>query len=503
MYDLLIIGGGINGTGIAVDAAGRGLSVVLCEQDDLASYTSSYSSKLIHGGLRYLEYYEFRLVREALIERDVLLHKAPHLIHPLRIIMPHNQHLRPSWMIRMGLFLYDHLNLRQSLPKSKSIKIRSQEPTEPLNEHTKKGYIYSDATVDDARLVVTNALHAQEFGASILTRHEVQSAQRKGDYWEVLVLDKNTQQTKTLQAKALVNAAGPWVDQIIAQRLQLVSQHHVRLVKGSHLITRKLYEGDQAYILQNEDHRIVFVIPYRNDFTLIGTTDVAYTGDPKQVTINPTEQKYLLDVVNQYFKKQLSDADIVLTYSGVRPLQSDEHANASQVTRDYTFEIHDDQGKLPVLSIFGGKITTYRKLSEHALAKLKPYFSAMKKPWTAKAKVPGGEFEDFAKFVKAMQKRYAWAPQELLMRLCLAYGSRIHLILDQAQSEADLGVHFGGTLYEREVRYLLQHEWAQTASDILWRRTKQCLYFSPEAVAKLTEWLQNNSQHAGFPPARE
>jgi glycerol-3-phosphate dehydrogenase len=494
MYDLLIIGGGVNGAGIAADAAGRGLSVILCEQDDLASHTSSWSSKLIHGGLRYLEYYEFRLVREALIEREVLLNKAPHLIHPLRIIMPHNQHLRPSWMIRMGLFLYDHLNLRQSLPKSKGIKIRSKDPAEPLNEHTTKGYIYSDATVDDSRLVVTNALHAQALGAEILTRHVVQSAKREADHWVVTVLDKNTQQTKTFQTKALVNAAGPWVDTIISQRLALKSRHHVRLVKGSHLVTKKLYEGNQAYILQNEDHRIVFVIPYRNDFTLIGTTDVAYTGDPSQVSINPTEQKYLLEVVNQYFKKQLADADIVWTYSGVRPLQSDENADPSKVTRDYTFEVDDQDGKLPVISIFGGKITTYRKLAEHALAKLTPYFPTMKKAWTAKAKMPGGEFKNFSTFVTITQTRYAWLPNALLQRLCLAYGTRIELVLDKASAMTELGQHFGGTLYEREVRYLMQHEWAQTATDILWRRTKQGLYFTAENVAKLTEWMHNNKK---------
>ncbi len=494
MYDLLVIGGGVNGAGIAVDAAGRGLSVALCEQDDLASHTSSWSSKLIHGGLRYLEYYEFRLVREALIEREVLLHKAPHLIHPLRIVMPHNQHLRPRWMIRMGLFLYDHLNLRQSLPKSKAIKIRAKDPAEPLNPSTTKGYVYSDATVDDSRLVVANALHAQELGADIFTRHIVQSAERQGDHWQVTVLDKNTQQTKTLQAKGLVNAAGPWVDTVISQRLQLTSKHHVRLVKGSHLVTKKLYEGDQAYILQNEDHRIVFVIPYRNDFTLIGTTDVAYAGDPAQVNINPTEQKYLLDVVNQYFKKQLSDADIVWTYSGVRPLKSDENADASKVTRDYTFEINDQSGKLPVISIFGGKITTYRRLSEHALQKLSPYFPQMAKPWTAKAKLPGGEIKDFAKWVTDTQARYPWLPSPLLHRLCLAYGTRIDLVLDQTHAIGDLGEFFGDTLYEREVRYLMQHEWAQTPQDILWRRTKQGLYFSPEAVAKLTAWMHNNKK---------
>ena len=494
MLDLFVIGGGVNGTGIAADAAGRGLSVALCEQDDLANHTSSYSSKLIHGGLRYLEYYEFRLVREALIEREVLLKKAPHLIHPLRIIMPHNQHLRPSWMIRMGLFLYDHLNLRQSLPKSKLIKIKAANPSEPLNDHTKKGYIYSDATVDDSRLVVSNALHAQSLGATVLTRHRVESAERQQDHWLIRVKDQKTQEIKIFQAKALANASGPWVDQVIANGLKLKSQHHVRLVKGSHLVTKKLYEGDEAYILQNEDHRIVFVIPYRNDFTLIGTTDVAYTGDPAKVTINPTEQSYLLEVVNHYFKKQLTNADVVWTYSGVRPLQSDEHADPSKVTRDYTFEVHDQQGALPVLSIFGGKITTYRKLSEHAMEKLKPYFPNLKNAWTDKTPLPGGDMEDFEVFEKQMSAHYPELPAVLLHRLCLAYGTRLALVLSESCSLEALGEYFGGTLYEREVRYLVEHEWAQTPEDVLWRRTKQGLYFSAENIAKLTHWMHNNKK---------
>ncbi len=335
IYDLLIIGGGINGVGIAADAAGRGLKVAVCEQHDLGQHTSSQSSKLIHGGLRYLEYYEFRLVREALKEREILLHKAPHLIRPLSIIMPHNRHLRPSWMIRIGLFLYDHLDRKQSLPKSKTLRIDANVSEEPLNALTRKAYRYSDATVDDARLVIANALQAQQLGADILVRHQVQSAKREQGQWQVVVSDG--QQIKTLSAKALINASGPWVDNIISQKLQLPSRHHVRLVKGSHIVTRKLYAGDQAYILQNEDQRIVFVIPYRQDFSLIGTTDVPYQGDPATASISEEEKKYLLTVANHYFKTQRTEQDIVWCYSGVRPLQSDAHQDPSKVTRDYTF----------------------------------------------------------------------------------------------------------------------------------------------------------------------
>lgn len=485
--DLFIIGGGINGTGIALDAAGRGLSVRLCEQHDLASETSSYSSKLIHGGLRYLEFYEFSLVRKALKEREVLMNLAPHLIHPLRLVMPHNSAQRPRWMVRLGLFLYDHLNLAQSLPKSHGLKINSQNPDQPLNDKTHFAYEYSDCTVDDARYVVHLALAAQERGADILTRHRVEKIERRDNDFAITVTHQA--ETKSFYAKAIVNAAGPWVDQVVA-KADAQSKHHIRLIKGSHLVTKKLYDGDQAYLLQNSDNRIVFVIPYRDEFTLIGTTDVAYQGDPHTVAIDEDEQCYMLDAVNQYFKKQLTNQDIVWTYAGVRPLQSDEHDDPSKVTRDYMFEI-DEQNNLPMLSVFGGKITTYRVLSEQAVDKLKPYFKQMKNAWTDHGKLPGSDFTSFEQLIMQLLDNYTFLDQRQAHRIAYAYGQRAFLWLKEAQLYSDLGQDFGHGLSEAEVRFLIDHEWAQTAEDILQRRSKMVLRFTTEETKFLTFFLQN------------
>lgn len=490
VYDLFVIGGGINGVGIAADAAGRGLSVCLCEQRDLANATSSASSKLIHGGLRYLENYEFRLVKEALKEREVLLKAAPHLIHPIRITLPHNRHCRPRWMIRTGLFLYDHLNKSQTLPKSQLVKFNTADADEPLASPLKKGYQYSDAATDDARLVVTNALSAQQNGAKIFTRHRVISAERQADSWTIIVKDRWYQTEKTFQAKALINAAGPWVDEINKQRLKMDTKFHVRLVKGSHFVVDKLYDGDHGYILQNSDNRIVFVLPFQHKFTLIGTTDMHYQGDPQAAKISTEEQQYLLEVVNQYFKKTLSDQDVLWTYSGVRPLQSDQNDNPSKVTRDYDFELSDAEGQLPFLSIYGGKLTTYRKLAEHALEKLRPYFHQMKQPWTNRAVLPGGNLQmPFTEFCDEMRSNYPWLSEELIQRWCYQYGTRLAQLLENCRSMDDLGKHFGGQLYEREVRFLIETEWAQKAMDIIWRRTKQGLFLTDLQVQKLDQWL--------------
>ncbi len=494
--DLFIIGGGINGCGIAYDAAGRGLSVRLCEMRDLASETSSYSSKLIHGGLRYLESYEFRLVREALKEREVLLKIAPHLVHPLHILMPHDQHHRPAWMIKLGLFLYDHLNLSQTLPKSRTLKINPDFPEEPLKHPIKTAFEYSDCTVDDARLVLHLALGAQKKSAQILTHHRIEKITRniKLERYEIEVFNTKTKNKIIFYSKAIINSSGPWIEDILKNKIsessQIHSTHHVRLIKGSHLIIKKLYAGDQAYILQNSDKRIVFVIPYRNHFTLIGTTDLAYTGDPHEVQISPEESEYLINITNQYFKSQINPNQIIWSYSGVRPLQSDEHDNPSKVTRDYTLELNDFSGTLPFLSIFGGKITTFRKLAEQALNKLKPYFSnQMGQAWTDQEVLPGGDFSSFKSLVLELSEKFTFLSQEEAHRIAYAYGTRAFEWLREAKKISDLGIHFGHGLTESEVDFMIRSEWARSTQDILNRRTKFVLYFSEQEIQKLQEYL--------------
>lgn len=483
LYDVLVVGGGINGCGIAADASGRGLSVALCEQADLASATSSASSKLIHGGLRYLEQYEFRLVREALAEREVLLASAPHLIKPLRLILPHRPHLRPAWMIRIGLFLYDHLSSRNKLAGSAGHKLDPHASDNPLNDVSRYGFEYSDCRVDDARLVVANALAAHERGARIMVRTRCIAARRAHGLWHVTLEDLRTARRFALRARALVNAAGPWTQRLIEQQMGDRSPRNVRLIKGSHFVTRKLYEGDQAYILQNEDRRIVFVIPYNQDFTLVGTTDKVHEGDPAQVAMDAEEEQYLLDVFNRHFKQQLSRADILWRYSGVRPLCDDESASPSAITRDYTLETQaDEQRTAPVLHVFGGKLTTYRKLAEAALLALKPYFPDMPDSWTQRSTLPGGDIgcDDFAAWRESLKSMYPWLPDELLARLGDAYGSRVHTLLSHCASMSDLGTHFGAGLHQREVEFLIAYEWARSADDILWRRSKLGLRLSAE-----------------------
>ncbi|GGY23858.1 glycerol-3-phosphate dehydrogenase [Paludibacterium paludis] len=487
-YDMIVIGGGINGAGIARDAAGRGLSVLLCEKDDLANHTSSASTKLIHGGLRYLEYYEFGLVRKALQEREVLLDAAPHIMWPLRFVMPHDPSQRPKWMIRTGLFLYDNLARRKRLKGTETIRFDRHRTGAPLKAGFTHGFAYSDGWVQDARLVVLNVMDAAERGARVLTRTECVAAERHGELWHVTLRDSNGRDS-TVRARSLVNAAGPWVESFITGRARLPSPKSVRLVKGSHIVVKKLFDHDHAYIFQNPDKRIIFAIPYENDFTLIGTTDVEYHGDAAQVAIDAQEVDYLCRMSNRYFEKQITPADVVSTYSGVRPLLDDASDNAASVTRDYSLELSRDGA--PLLSVFGGKITTYRKLAEEAVGMIAPLLGNTAATWTANAALPGGDLAapSFDAFVQSAAARYPWLPEAMLVRMARAYGSRLHRVLDGARSLADLGEEILPGLYEAEIEYLVKSEWARMAEDILWRRSKLKLHLPADAETVLDGWL--------------
>lgn len=492
LYDIAVIGGGINGAGIAADAAGRGLSVFLCEKDDWASHTSSASSKLIHGGLRYLEHKEFRLVREALAEREVLLKKAPHIIHPMRFIMPHQPHLRPAWLIRTGLFFYDHLGKRETLAGSNLVDF--QAVNSPLKAEITRGFEYSDCAVDDARLVVLNVMQARELGAKAVTCTRCLGAKRVQlnavqNVWQI-ELEKE-QGAYQIQAKVLVNAAGPWVAEFIQQDLHLNAPYGIRLIQGSHLIVPKLYDGKKAYILQNDDQRIVFAIPYLNKYTLIGTTDKEYLGDPNSVEITDEEIAYLLDASNDHFKTQLSRKDIISTFSGVRPLCDDESDNPSAVTRDYTLALSPENDGAPLLSVFGGKLTTYRKLAESAMEHVQAFFPEMKKMWTASSALPGAEnFSSAEDLAAQIQDKVSGVSAELAARWVNAYGTRIWKFIQQAVSVHELGQDFGHGLYAQEVDYLVECEWAVSAEDILKRRTKLYLEFSADESLQLDQYLQ-------------
>ncbi|CAB3750969.1 glycerol-3-phosphate dehydrogenase [Paraburkholderia solisilvae] len=492
-FDLLVVGGGINGAGIARDAAGRGLSVLLCEQDDLAAHTSSASTKLIHGGLRYLEYREFALVRKALQERETLLRAAPHIMWPLRFVMPHMPDLRPAWLIRAGLFLYDHLARRELLPGSRGVDLRRHPAGAPLIASIRRGFVYSDGWVDDARLVVLNALDARERGARVMTRTKLVTAARANGLWRAqLVRSDGT--TLGVQARAIANAAGPWVGRLLQDAIDRTAQHDahhasnyaVRLVKGSHIVTRRLFGHDHAYIFQNPDKRIIFAIPYERDFTLIGTTDIEYHGDPARVAITAEETQYLCDSINRYFRQPISPRDVYWSYAGVRPLLEDESAesakNASAVTRDYRLELDAPDGAAPLLSVFGGKITTFRKLAEEALDDITRALGTPAPAWTAGAPLPGGDIADadFDRFAAQLAQRYTWLPSALAHRYARAYGTRAERVIGEAGSLADLGHAFTPDLYEAELRYLREVEWARTAYDVLWRRTKLGLHVEPD-----------------------
>ena len=479
-FDICVIGGGINGAGIARDAAGRGLRALLVEAQDLAGATSSASTKLIHGGLRYLEYYEFRLVREALKEREVLMNLAPHIITPLEFILPHEEHLRPAWMIRAGLFLYDHLAGRKKLKSSSGLHLSAHEAGVPLQDRYWQGFSYSDCWADDARLVVLNVMDAAERGAMIATRTACTGMTQEGNLWQLHLQDMTTGEKFEKTASMAVNATGPWVRTFL-DSLKLASPEtpRVRLVKGSHIVIPRLYEGKHAYMLQQPDQRIVFAIPYEEKFTLVGTTEVSFESDPAAAAIGQNEIGYLCAAVNRSFKKQIAPDHIIWTYSGVRPLLEDEHDSATAVTRDYQLVLDRSFGP-PLLSVFGGKITTYRRLAEQALDEL-----CGGRAWTAAEPLPGGNITDFDAFLKTQEKRYSWLPPELLARYARTYGTRMDVFLQNAKGLNDMGRHLGDNIYEAEIYYLVGAEWARTADDILWRRTKLGLHVSPDTVHNL------------------
>jgi glycerol-3-phosphate dehydrogenase len=477
-YDLLVIGGGINGAGIARDAAGRGLSVLLVERGDLAGATSSASSKLIHGGLRYLEQYEFRLVAEALAEREVLLKVAAHLVWPARFVMPHVPELRPRWMIRLGLFLYDHLARRSVLPASKAVRLDQPPYASGLRKDLRYGFVYSDCRVDDARLVVTNALDAASRGARVLVRTECRAARRVEGAWRA-----ELSSGETVAARAIVNAAGPWVKRVLNERLGQPSADAVRLVKGSHIVLPRLYQGEHAFILQNDDRRVVFMIPYQENYTLVGTTDVPLEHEPENVQPSADEVDYLCRAAGRYLVRQPSASEVLWRYAGVRPLYDDGSADASSVTRDYTLRVDDEAGSAPVLSVFGGKITTHRRLAEHAMEKLAPYFPAMSRSWTAHAPLPGSDFADREIAQSEFFLRYRGAPSEVLHQVFRRHGTRAAEVL----GDGDFGEHYGAGLTERELRWFVEREWARSAEDVLWRRTKAGLVMSEAQRLRVAE----------------
>lgn len=500
IYDIAIIGGGVNGCGIARDAAGRGASVYLCEMNDLASGTSSAATKLIHGGLRYLEHYEFRLVREALTEREILWSLAPHIIWPLRFVLPHHKGLRPAWLLRLGLFLYDHLGGRKLLPATRRVNFATDPTGKPLKHGDYSfGFEYSDCWVEDARLVVLNAQDAVEHGATVRTRTRAVSARRVDDVWELTTEHRLTGARETIRAKILVNAGGPWAGDVLHIVPELNQRAKVRLVQGSHIVVPKLYDHDRCYIFQNSDGRIIFAVPYETDFTLIGTTDRDYHGDPSDVKATPEEISYMCAAASEYFEKPVTEDQVVWAYSGVRPLYDDGATAAQEATRDYVLNL-DTTGGAPLLSIFGGKLTTYRRLALSALEKLAPFMKpevAAATQWSKSHKLPGGDFavQGFEELMTSVLKRYPWLQMRDCRRLTHAYGTRIDRVLQGANSYADLGRDFGWGLSEAEVRYLMAHEWAVTADDILWRRSKLGLRLTRDQAAALDTYMQEARAH--------
>ena len=505
--DVLVVGGGINGAGIARDLAGRGLQVLLCEQDDLARHTSSSSTKLIHGGLRYLEYYEFSLVRKALAERELLLKSAPHIMWPLRFVMPHDPSMRPVWMVRIGLFLYDHLAKREWLPASTTVSLRTHPTGAPLKPGYTRGFVYSDGWVDDARLVVLNALDAQARGATILTRCRCVQARRGADGWHA-TLQPELGEPMQVQARALVNAAGPWTGEFLRERAGQTSARALRLVKGSHIVVKKLFDHDHAYIFQNPDKRIIFAIPYEGDFTLIGTTDVEIQGAPDAARIDADETAYLCSQASRYFTKPVQPADVVWAYSGVRPLLDDASGDASAVTRDYLLEF-DDNRQAPLLSVWGGKITTFRKLAEEAADGLVQRLGEARPAWTQTALLPGGDLSpwigaasrpdlDIERFMAELARRHPALPAALVRRWARCYGALVAQLLDGSP----LGTEVAPGLYEAELRYLHRHEWARSADDVLWRRTKLGLHYSPAQRAQVAHWWATHLTDAPALPTK-
>ncbi|MBV8566327.1 MAG: glycerol-3-phosphate dehydrogenase [Methylobacteriaceae bacterium] len=490
LVDIAVIGGGVNGTGIARDAAGRGLKVLLCEKGDLAEGTSSRSGKLIHGGLRYLEYFEFRLVREALKEREVLLAAAPHIIWPMRFVLPHSPEQRPAWLIRLGLFLYDHLGGRRRLPGCRRLDLRTALEGQPIKDEFRLAFEYSDCWVDDARLVVLNAVDAAARGTTILTRTAATSARRADGLWQVDMRGEGGEVHRA-GARILVNTAGPWVEDVISRVAGRNTRRHVRLIKGSHIIVPKFWEGGHAYLLQNTDKRVVFVNPYEEDLCLVGTTDIPYSGSPDDVAADDGEIDYLIGIVNRYAKRQLKRADVLRSYAGVRPLFDDSAANPSAVTRDYAFDLDAAGGQAPLISVFGGKITTFRRLAEHAMERLAPFLPGCAGSWTRSAKLPGGDIAggDFEGFVAEVAGKYPFLTAGLARHYGRLYGTRAHALIGNARRIEDLGDHFGGLFYEREARFVRETEWAQTAEDVLDRRTKHGLHLNAAEIQRFREWM--------------
>jgi glycerol-3-phosphate dehydrogenase len=489
--DIFIIGAGINGAGIAADAAGRGLSVTLCEKGDLASATSSASSKLIHGGIRYLENYEFRLVRKSLLEREILFRNNPNIISALEFILPHQKHLRPAWLIRIGLFLYDHLASHPLLPNSKKINLAMDVRGDALLKNFKTGFSYYDCMTDDSRLVVLNAIAAKEKGATILTNTSFISAAYENKQWKIQIKNNLSNETQTVRSKTLINVSGPWVAEVQKNITPNAMSFKVELVKGSHIVVPKLYEGNFAYILQNVDKRIVFAIPYQNDFTLVGTTDIVYKDDASRVSISPEEEQYLCMTINSYFKKSITPANIVWSYAGVRCLRASNQQKPSDISRGYELHL---QPESPLLTVIGGKLTSFRILADEAVEKLRRYFPHMPRSNTAHISLPGCDFapDTFTVFYEKLMKTYPWIPEKILQRYATSYGTRTRIILNDAHTISHLGKDFGAGLYQKEVEYLIQHEWATSAGDILWRRTKLGLHFKPPSIADLAYWLKEN-----------
>lgn len=495
-FDIAIIGGGVNGCGIAREASLRGASVFLCEMNDLASATSSASTKLIHGGLRYLEYYEFRLVREALAEREVLWAMAPHIIRPLRFVLPYHKGLRPAWYLRLGLFLYDHLGGRRELPGTTRVDLEGSPIGAPLKRgESSFGFEYSDCWVDDARLVALNAVHAAELGAVVKTRTRALGAERAGDAWSMTLEDAATGERSQIRAKVLVNAAGPWVSEVLDWLPAHREKAHVRLVQGSHIVVPKLYDHDRCFIFQNADNRIIFSLPYERDYTLIGTTDLDYSGNPGDVKASAKEIDYLCSAASEYFAAPVEREHVVWSYSGVRPLYDDGASVAQAATRDYLLEL-DVADDLPLLSVFGGKITTYRRLALHALEKLSAHLpGSFERDWKRIEPLPGGDFpmKGFAQLADKLRRDYPWLDAGHAERLARSYGTRASEILGAARSAADLGHSFGATLYAAEVDYLMRAEWARTAADLAWRRSKLGLRMSEAEMAALDRYMNRTS----------
>ena len=491
VFDILVVGGGINGAGIARDAAWRGLKVALCEKNDLAQGTSSKSTKFIHGGLRYLENYEFGLVRKSLIERKILFEIAPHLARPLRLVLIHSPDMRPWWLIRLGLLLYDTLGGRQPTPRTNSIDLSSAPEGKPLRPGFKRGLCYWDLWCDDSRLVVANALDARSKGGEILVRNEMVAARKEDGLWKATLRSSVTGESRVLSARAIVNAAGPWVESVVGKMEGVATKRHIKLVKGSHVVIRKWWDGDFGYVLQAADKRVIFVYPYLDEFALVGTTDVEFDGPPEDAAISEEEVDYLIGIINEYFTEEFSSSSVADAFAGVRPLFEDQAESASKTTRDYSIEM--DQGACPAVTVYGGKLTTYRKLAEDVMKMLKGHFPQMSSSWTAGEPLPGGDMmdSDFEAWANEFKLRRPWLSDALADHYARTYGTFAFKILEGIHSIEELGRQFGDLLFEKEARWLIENEWARSSEDILERRTKHSYHLTDQQRSKFDDWLES------------